>query len=982
MEQQEELWIVHAEGRVGREWDLADPGKHRPYSHEYPPYSPSKVIGMLHRWRNRPWTEQEWRLARAIAGNRSLRLPVLMAQAFLRRHTMLARRRGVEMKMERYLGDTKEWKFRLSELERQTGIAEADIKQWLWILSPSNGDTKIHRFLASNCRKPLFLLQLLLAKDKRIEEPATFLGLLQYIRENYVHAERPQDELEHTTYKDQGRSMTWHHYLVFLYRLVWHCRQGWPAAMPLLARLTTEYIGTMRLDSRARAMTGYQARSIVLNKSLEYLSWPARIRPLDHMEHNWAAQRHLLQLAAATEPPLVMDQKGYRAVRSVLIALPKSKVESKNADRVALTWPPYRRTLDGIDERRNREDDLSRSAKAGMLVSEAGYNDDVVDRALSALGGSTFGQPPTIQTRSLAPIFFSGRRASSNIFVEWAAHVRATRNAREAWMVFEIPPEPGLRPNAEVYGEMLDKLYAQPVTQSPAIRPGDAKEAFPLFNGNLSQFEIARLTPPTPTELYDLMTVRDKVRPDKKALVILVKNASSKAEALRYLSDSRFENYIEALREPVSNADSKSLMALARLPLPIFNAWISMLCRVHTRPRQASGAMDDPRAPPDPKPGARQHRAYTPALVAQRGSIQEAIALVTAFHRENIRSAYRDAHSWHIIMEALAGRKMLHSRLGAEFNVLETLATFLDIFERTTASRGANPVTFEALCVMIRKALKLSTFQQGEFGKMTQRPHISGKSAIEKLLLKSHRYAVRMFEAITAPIPVEMDEPEMEEGEENDTEAIEMEDAEAEGDEQELDDRGPGMSRYNVVGRPAYKYMMALACCGDHQGMVRLIDWLLDGWDHPYIREGAKMTYSVDYYYTMRTIAYFAEAGRELVPPAEMERLKKRLWDMRWEKGCSWFWPDEASREERRSLPELETDLVVFEHWTQLREMVNRQDPGQRRVAATTEPCGAGHEMPAQFLERDQDERGEQDQGRDWELAHHETTRGAMRGAS
>ena len=29
----------------------------------------------------------------------------------------------------------------------------------------------------------------------------------------------------------------------------------------------------------ARALTGYQARSLVLNKSLQYFSWPARVRP-------------------------------------------------------------------------------------------------------------------------------------------------------------------------------------------------------------------------------------------------------------------------------------------------------------------------------------------------------------------------------------------------------------------------------------------------------------------------------------------------------------------------------------------------------------------------------------------------------------------------------------------------------------------------------------------------------------------------------
>ncbi|KAL2157007.1 hypothetical protein VTH06DRAFT_8616, partial [Thermothelomyces fergusii] len=512
-EQEEELWIVHAEDRLGKEWELADPGKHTPYVHDYPPYSPSKVIGMLNRWSNREWTPQQWRLARAIAGNRSLRLPVLTAQAFLRRHTLLARRRGVELKLERYLGGTREWKARLAKLERKTGVSEADIKQWLWILSPASGDFKIRRFLKSKCRKPLFLLLLLVAKDKRIHVPATFLDLVKFMRDNYVLADRPQDERNHSAYKGHGRALTWWHYLIFLFRLVRHCRDAWPAGMPLLARLTADYIGTMRLDSKARALTGYQARSLVLNKALQYFAWPARVRPIDHMEHNWAAQRHLLWLAATAEPPLVMDQNGYRAVRSVLVALQKTKGEARNAERSAQTWPPYRRALDGIDERRDPEDDLSRSAKAGILVRAAGYGDEVIDRVLSALGGSTFGQAPTIQTRSLAPMFYSGKVASHNLVLEWAAQLRATRNAREAWIVFGNPPEPGLRPTAQIYGEMFEKLYARPVSETPGIRPGDVKEAFPVYDGNLSQFEIARLTPPSPEELYDHMLLQDKLRP-------------------------------------------------------------------------------------------------------------------------------------------------------------------------------------------------------------------------------------------------------------------------------------------------------------------------------------------------------------------------------------------------------------------------------------------------------------------------------------
>ncbi|KAH6623610.1 hypothetical protein F5144DRAFT_595741 [Chaetomium tenue] len=828
-EQQEELWVVQAEERLGREWELEDAGKHFPYSNDYPPYSPSKVIGILHRWRNRAWTPQQWRLARAIAGNRSLRLPVLTAQAFIRRHVLLARQRGVELKMERYLGGAQEWKARLAELENQTGVSEADIKQWLWILSPESGDLQIQRLLKSECRKPLFLLQLLIAKDRKIQEPASFLGLLHFLRENYVLADRPQDELDHPAYKGQGRAMTWWHFLVFLYRLVYHCREGWPAATPLLARLTADYIGTMRLDSKARALTGYQARSLVLNKSLQYFSWPARVRPIDHMEHNWAGQRHLLQLAATAEPPLVMDKNGYRAVRAVLITLKKTKGEAKNADRAAKTWPPYRRTLDGIDERRDPEDDLSRSAKAGMLVRAAGYSDDSVDRTLSALGGSMFGEAPTVQTKSIPPAFFSGHLASQNIYSEWAARLRATRNAREAWIVFENPPEPGIRPTAQIYGEMFERLYARPAVGSSAIRPGDVKEVFPVENGNLSEFEIARLTPPSPEELYDIMLQQDKIRPTDFCLAVLIRNSSSREMALRYLDDSPYRRNIEMLRVPTSQASSEQLQALSELPPMVFNAWITMLCRIHTRTR--TGQRPIGRRAPNQSysiPPSPHGHAEDALQVLPGDCIPEAIALASAFQARNTKASHHDRVPWHMIMQALAGTKVLYSDKGAEFNIIETLAAFLRIYERTTASKGIDPVSFEALCLMIRKALKLVTFERGEGGKMVPRPYISCTDAIEELVSGAHGIADDVDE--------------------------------------EVDDGGvtPGMLRYNVVGRPVYRYMMALACCGDGSEMVRLMHWLLDGWDREYIREEAKTLHSLDYHYTMRTIVYFAETGKEL----------------------------------------------------------------------------------------------------------------------
>ncbi|KAL2023683.1 hypothetical protein VTK56DRAFT_1397 [Thermocarpiscus australiensis] len=921
-EQQEELWLVKSEGHLGAEWEIPEPGKHEAYHNDYPPYSPPKVLGMLLRWRARRWTPRQWRLARAIASNRSLRLPVLTAQAMLRRHALLARRRGVALKIERYLGGTKEWKARLDELAARTGITEADIKQWLWILSGETGDEKLQRFFKSNCRKPLFLLDILLAKDKMIQEPATFVALLKYVKENYILSPRPRDELD--WYERKGtplrrRAMTWWHFLVFLYRLLWHCRESWPAAITLISRLVADYIESMSLKAGPK-LTATQARSLVLNKALSYFAWPARVRPYDHMEQNWAAQRHLLRLAASAEPPLVIDQNGYRSVRGVLLALSKTKGEAKNADRAAKTWPPYRRALDGIDERRLPEDDLSRSVKAGHLVREAGYNDETVDRALTVLGGSTFGQPPTVQTRSIPPPMYSGEQASLNIYAEWAAKVRATRNAREAWMMFENPPERGLVPTVQVYAEMFEKLYARPVTDSPTIRPGDAKEVFPVYNGNLSAFEIARLTPPTPDELYDYMLL-NKIRPSGHCLVVLLRNAPSKMTALRYLRDSPYSRLITALRDRSSWKDGKSLQDLTLIPPHVFNAWIAMLCRIHTKRVRSDTIMGT-------RPGETEERERRTTKISQGGSILEAIDLVSALQAKDIKSAKHDKLPWHTIMQALAGPKMLYSDLGPRFNVLETLATFSRVYERTTRSKGVDPVSFEALCLMIRKTLRLATFSDTD-GQWIPREFITATAEIEKLLVRAHRHAVKAFRSLTSPVPADLG-----------------------GGDEVYDELWPGLVRYYLSGRALYQYMMALACCGDQGEMVRLMDWVLDGWDQNYIREQARSPTHLDYHYIMRIITYFVEIGRQHVEPAEMERLRGRLESMRAERDCTWFWP-EGLRVETRAISDAELDLGIIERWPRLRHLVTFGDREQG-TAASLEDVRV--ELPLRFGEEEQPE--------------------------
>ncbi|KAK3904670.1 hypothetical protein C8A05DRAFT_13462 [Staphylotrichum tortipilum] len=930
-EQQAQLWIVHFEDRLGTEWLPPEPGRYRPYASRYSEVSPSAVLGLLDRWRDRSWTADEWRLVRAIAVNRNPRLPVLTAQAFLRRQCLLARRSGKVYKIESYLGPTADWKLRVAELEDRTGITEADIKQWVWILSPATADNKARRFLTSRCRKPVFLLDLLVAKDKNFRDHDIFARLITYIRTHYVHPDRPDEVLggQHARY--YGLAVTWKDFLILLHRLARYCRELWPAGTPLLADLVTDYINTVPPGSNGHTLTGLQARTAIFNQALWYFSQPPLVRPLDNMEHSWAAQRRLLCLVATCEPPLVVDMTGYRAIRSVLSTLEKSRDETRNAQRTTPTWPPYRRAVDGVDERRDPDDDLSRNVKAGILANAAGYEHDTVDRLLDTLGGSRPGAPPTTQTRALPPPPAPGPRANDNLMLLWAELVKTTRNAREAWIQFSSPPLPTMRPDSRVYAAMFTKLYAPVVRLPSGMTPGDSQAAFPVDDSNLSDFEVARLAPPTPHELYDHMLHRDGLVPAGPCLVVLIRHARTKEAALAYLRDSPHAEQIGALRAPILKATEEDLRRTSALPGGVFRAWIHMLC--NTTSRRRGRAVPEHTAPFADVWEPGRNLNWTPRMgrIPLDFAIHEAVALTTVYQANNPPSPGRDWIPWHSIMGALATSRSLQSVQGQGFNTLKTTLAFLDIFERTQASMGVDLRAFELLCAMGRRALRVQGFKSVE-GELVPRLFGVATELVLDQVIRLHGHAVASFKELVATIPEDEDYGYNDEG--------------AGG----MDQWETGaFARYRVVGRPLHRYMKLLAVCGDDREMVRVVDWLLDGWSQGYLGPGVRTAHSLAFRSLTKTFAYFATVGRELVEPDEMARLKGRLEELQRLEGCSWFWPEEGE-----VVPEgdIELDLMAIERWQELRPRIKeaiavREEEEEAAAAAEAAEAAAAKELAA-----------------------------------
>ncbi|KAK1831288.1 hypothetical protein QBC39DRAFT_382644 [Podospora conica] len=765
--------------------------------------------------------ESEMHHLRALLTMMPQRLPMLTAQALLRQR---ATQRTLSIHEEELLqlasGDMRSSRFCQTADERDP----ADIvSEWAWIISAESADLALERFHARKTEKPIFLVTMLLDENRVIRDPRLFNNLLHYIHLYYVEA-MPEPSGVHDSH-DLIRLQQL--FLVrLLKRLAHHSLTSFPTLLPSVAKTVCNIIEAQAARTSGIPGPWHAARCSIFNKALSYFSHPPSFNTMENMVYNWEAQKELLKLSSRMHPPLLIGRHGYRAIRRVMVALKKTSAEREAVKRAGKTWPPYRRAWDGRDESLKPEDSLSRSARAGSLMTEAGYPDANLDRALDVLGGSKLGQTPTIQTRSQGARTPTGKYAGLSVFTEWCSRIEATRNAREAWEAFNKPPIPGLWANASVYAEMFEKLYAREASgyQSDLL-PGDARRVFPVYDGNLSAFEIARITPPGPEDLYEMM-LGSRIRPVGRCLNVLVQNAHSKVEAMRYLRDSTPEHsqLASALESLDSIVRQESVHWIGKMPLGLLRAWVAMLCWTHQW--------------------------------SQREHIEEAIEIAKAFHHRSTGNRF-DKTTWHSILVALAGQKVTYGDRMASMNPYKTLRTFLAVWEATRVTTGFNPILFEQLCRVITKTLRLSVFKNT---KEARRSHVEFTPLRLRYLL--HRAYALLEHCFVVDLETSVCSPQ-----DNKTTLV-----------------------YKITARQVCRYMQALSAMGDVGGAVRLMDWLLDAWDRDDVLREAKDPDDVAYHEIIEAISCFDGIARQMVDAPTRLRLANRLETLRTERGCTWYW--------------------------------------------------------------------------------------------
>ncbi|KAI1086487.1 hypothetical protein F5B19DRAFT_479099 [Rostrohypoxylon terebratum] len=535
--------------------------------------SPSRIVAL----RLRSRTERQYRVygkAFELAAKlRADRLPLLMLQTWLARQDT-----ENEPRVNLFIRSIRpsDWKDRFDVLKTR-GWTKEDIDHWIWILSGEDGDVRVQRLVESKRPTPLFLMSILARNDERFYKADTLLSLMIYASTRHF---RPniQSPISTSAPRDSKLIMSVSQFLLFLRRIAKHVRRLWPRSIITLARLTAKYIQGM---PSGVGINGYAGRCEIFNVALQLFKNPAVKRPIANMEYNWRAQKLLLAMSDNLEKPLIINKASYQAIRGVMIGLKRSKMERVVALRYAKSWPPYRQDFDGLDAKRNPDDDYSRSFRAGILAREAGYPDDEYDKALDALGGRD-DDSPTIQTRSLPPKNWGRDKEDKNFFTRWATNIRATRNSQEAWRVFvKFYYRTGQPPNIQVYAEMFTKLHASPIPEHSNALPGDSREVFPVHNVNLTEYELARLAPPSIEVLYNQM-IHHGIKPEGYCLHTLVAGASTLEEANIYLRDSELDpvgiSALSLFKEAPSDV-------LRRIPLLVFRSYIQLLCRLQPHRR-------------------------------------------------------------------------------------------------------------------------------------------------------------------------------------------------------------------------------------------------------------------------------------------------------------------------------------------------------------------------------------------------------------
>ncbi|CAG9941325.1 unnamed protein product [Clonostachys rosea f. rosea IK726] len=510
-----------------------------------------------------------------VASLRSFRLQVVVLQMSIRR-TILTSRQD-KRHILKLLPQGHERR-KIIEILSGNGLRRNEISAMVHIIQGRTDYESCKRFLKYTGHKPIFLLRYLLRPNADLSNVFVLHKLIQYVSDTYHGRRDWQRGEELSGLRERGPLRSKNPMLNMdptlfsstLAMLIQRCLEVESRLCLQVADVAIQYILNLRSWDQHPEKT-FSDQCVVFNKTLAALSPRKTIhqtKAYRSFPHIWEAQRKLLTMSATLERPLLLNRRSFFAVQTVLAGQQKNQVESHSSSLHAQSWPPYLTPSDGMDETTEPELNWSRSVQANALAQEAGFDSVELEESLNILQGRAADGTPTIQQRL--------SRFPDDV-TPWVASIRATRDAQEAWGRFLNPPQRWQRPGLKEYAAMFAKLLQPDVRPGTNLYPGDKALNFPVKQLNLSEFGRARLKPPTVSVLYERM-LRGGIRPRKGCLNVLVWHAEDLETAHSYLRDSEIDYSILA---DTSIGDDLDPIKLRKIHMPLFSAYINVLCREH-----------------------------------------------------------------------------------------------------------------------------------------------------------------------------------------------------------------------------------------------------------------------------------------------------------------------------------------------------------------------------------------------------------------
>lgn len=513
---------------------------------------------------------------RWVASRRSRRLPVLVLQLMIRERTLPLRHfessqtAAVWAEVEQLLTGQSEW---LATIEK-AGSSIAEVRRYAAILQGNDDAEQRSRFLADDEFKPLFLFNWLIRRGTDRIDSTSLHALVQYCHRHYARRRLKQNRSWWKQPPIPLLEMAQDHPGSTLALLTHHCWRIEPRFLTKVAHVVTACIDESA-SNVARGPEEYRKQCGIFNAGL-YLFGPRRhevhaIRQSLPFAYIWRAVEVVLDASASLPEPLILNERGFKAVREVLAMQRKTLMDKRSSARHASSWPPYLEPADGMDEVAEPEEAWSRSVSAGAMMQEEGFALDDEDLALNIIQGFRQDGTPTIHQQTHLG---RGRHLG-----RWEASIRATRNTYEAWSIFQKnPDDPSAMPGIGEYTAMFQKLLARDVSPRDYALPGDKALNFPIpLRSNLTEFEKIRLHPPSVPALY-MQMLSDGVVLDRRCRCVLVANAESLHDVREYLSGTGLTQY-----HPLSGLPLFAEAAMSVEP-SVFAAYVSAMLRLSRSP--------------------------------------------------------------------------------------------------------------------------------------------------------------------------------------------------------------------------------------------------------------------------------------------------------------------------------------------------------------------------------------------------------------